>query len=266
MQHAAQVKAEAGTVMGPAGTSVATDWCGHERPAKLRITLCEYWIWVETTLMFVGRLISCGGVTTNWIAGMLGCMDGADIFSGLCPGLKTGTSMVCCTVSIQKVALTFTALALAAAPPELPSKKAILAVPSSNPAWIGSVDTVKTTVFVIVCPLIASRKKLLGSSKRAWVIVPAAMNLERSCGNRGVAVFDAVWAMNLMRFGGLLPITNGVILTAGMVGGPAILPVGARPEALIVVPGGIDPIRVIVSFRTGVVVVAGTAMNNPGSK
>ena len=79
-------------------------------------------------------------------------------------------------------------------------------------------------------------------------------------------MLDAVWAMNFMKLGGLLPITKGVMFTAGIVGAPEMLPVGARPEALIVVPWGMLPILVIVLGKTGVVFVAGTAMNSPGSK
>jgi hypothetical protein len=37
-----QLKAEAGTVCNVAGTSVATETCGHVKPAKLRNTTCEY--------------------------------------------------------------------------------------------------------------------------------------------------------------------------------------------------------------------------------
>ena len=103
----------------------------------------------------------------NCTAGMLGCEEAAEILRALCPGLKIGTSMVCCTVSIQKVASIFTALAFALAPPALLSRNAMLEVPSSKPALIGSVDTVKTTVLVMVCPLMAFRRTVFGSSNIA---------------------------------------------------------------------------------------------------
>lgn len=95
---------EAGTGSGVVGISVAHETCGQVRPAKLRNTVCEYWIWVEVTVMDLGVRISKGGCTTNvgTCAPALG--DGAGIFIAGCPGLNIGTSIVCCTSSIQNVA------------------------------------------------------------------------------------------------------------------------------------------------------------------
>ena len=103
----------------------------------------------------------------------------------------------------------------------------MLAVPPPNSGAEGTVDTVKTVVLVMVFPLLALRNTVFGSVRMAWVIVPAAMNLVRSCGSRGVFVADAFWAANGILL--LVPITVGVMSTAGMVGGPAMLEVGARP-------------------------------------
>lgn len=65
--------------------------------------------------------------------------------------------ITCSTVSIQKVAVIWTASALAAGPeefpgvpPPVPSKKAMLAVPPPNSGLGGFVETVKTIVLVIV--------------------------------------------------------------------------------------------------------------------
>ena len=69
-----------------------------------------------------------------------------------------------------------------------------------------------------------------------------------------------------MRFGGLLLITNGVILVGGILGAPGVVEVGARPWALIVVPCGMDAIRFSDSACTGLVVDAGTRIHSPGSK
>ncbi len=99
----------------------------------------------------------------------------------------------------------------------------------------------------------------------AWVMVPAAMNLPRSCGSRAVSVADAVWlAKGILWLGP--PMTNGVMSTAGMIGGPAKLEVGARHWALMVVPWGMDAMRDSDSPSTGSTVVAGTCIHSPGSK
>src|SRR5580658_6161931 len=202
--------------------------------------------------MVIGAVISCGGLARN---------TGA-----ICPGLETGTTILCSTVSIQNVAFMLNASALGAVTAGLPSRKAILAVPPPNSGAAGAVETVKTIVLVMVWPAMASRRTVFGSVKIAWVIVPAAMNLVRSWGIRGVSVFAAVWLMKVMNSGGLLPMMKGVMLTAGMVGGPLMEVVGAKVWALIVVPCGIDAIRTRELASTGVVVVAGIFIHRPGSK
>ena len=141
----------------------------------------------------------------------------------------------------------------------------MLAVPPPSSGAVGLVETVKTVVLVMVCPLMAARSTVLGSVSMAWVMVPAAMNLPRSCGSLGVSVLAAVWPMNGILLLGL-PIANGVMSTAGMVGGPLTLEVGARHWALMVVPCGMDAIRVRDSPSTGSTVVAGTCIQSPGSK
>lgn len=60
------------------------------------------------------------------------------------------------------------------------------------------------------------------------MIVPVAMNGLRSCGRRGVSVFVAVWAANGISVGGLEPITNGVMSTGAIFGGPGKVVVGER--------------------------------------
>ena len=99
----------------------------------------------------------------------------------------------------------------------------------------------------------------------AWVTVPAAMNLVRSCGNLAVSVFDAVWLANVILLPGL-PMMNGVISTEGIFGAPGKLEAGARHWALMVVPCGIDAIRDSDSPRFGSFVVAGICIHSPGSK
>ena len=59
-----------------------------------------------------------------------------------------------------------------------------------------------------------------------------------------------------------LPILNGVIGVGWMTGCGAV---NALPCMLIVVPWGIEPIRVIVAGSLGLV-VSGTLLKTPGSK
>lgn len=141
----------------------------------------------------------------------------------------------------------------------------MLAVPPPTSGAVGAVETVKRVVLVMVWPLRALRRTVLGSVSMAWVMVPAVMNLLRSCGSRGVSVLEAVWLMNgILPLG--LPMMNGVMSTAGMVGAPLTLEVGARHWALMVVPCGMDAIRVRDSPSTGSTLVAGTCIQSPGSK
>lgn len=85
-----------------------------------------------------------------------------------------------------------TALALGPAPAEAPSRKAMLAVPPPNSGAVGAVATVKTVVLAMVNPWLALRSTVFGSVNIAWVMVPAAMNLVRSCGSLGVALYFRV--------------------------------------------------------------------------
>jgi hypothetical protein len=139
--------------------------------------------------------------------------------------------MWCCTVSIQKVAVIWTALALALGAlvpvPPVPSRKAMLAVPPPSSGLAGVVETLKTMVLVMCLSTLALRSTVFGSSSMAWVMVPAATNLVRSCGIRGVSLLAASCAMNLILFPP--PMGNGVMSTAGMVGGPATVMVGIPP-------------------------------------
>lgn len=118
----------------------------------------------------------------------------------------------------------------------------MLAVPPTNSGAVG-------VVLVMFFPLLALRNTVFGSSRMAWAMVPAAMNFPRSCGSLAVLVFDASWLANRILL--LVPITNGVMSTAGIVGGPAIPEVGARHWAVIVVPRGMDAIRINDSPSTG---------------
>ena len=60
-----QVQAETGIETGLAGTSVATETCGQDRPAKFSRTSCEYWICVALTRIWRGAVMATGGFTRN---------------------------------------------------------------------------------------------------------------------------------------------------------------------------------------------------------
>ena len=77
-------------------------------------------------------------------------------------------------------------------------------------------------------------------------------------------MLDAVWLMKVIGFPP--PIGKGVMFTAGMVGGPAMVVVGAKPSALIVVPCGMEAIRTSDSPSDGSFVVDGICIQSPGSK
>lgn len=83
-----------------------------------------------------------------------------------------------------------------------------------------------TVVEVMAWPAMASRRTVLGSSRMAWVIFPAAMNGPRSCGIRQVSASAAVWLGN----GGA---PAGVMLTGGMTGGPLIRGLAMTSETAI---------------------------------
>ena len=141
----------------------------------------------------------------------------------------------------------------------------MLAVPPPTSEPAGAVETVKTVLLRMVLPTLSLRNTVFGSVRMAWVIVPAATNLLRSCGSLAVFVFDVVWLGNGILLPGL-PIANGVMSTDGIFGAPGELAEGARHWALMVVPCGMDAMRVSDSPSFGSTVVAGTCIQSPGSK
>src|ERR1019366_4790603 len=132
--------------------------------------------------------------------------------------------MTSSTVSIQKTATICTAWAFGALAAAWPSKNAMLSVPPPKKpsGGGGAVEMMMVVVLVIFCLLMASRSNLLGSSNRACVMVSAAIKRLRSCGILGVFGFVAVWLANRILLIGLLPVTNGVMSTAAMFGGPGL--------------------------------------------
>src|SRR5271154_3275272 len=102
----AQVQAPGGTGIAPEGRSVATETWGQVRPLKLSITVWLYWIWVEVTVIGFGAGIGPGGCTMKLASPPpAGAVPSGFSVSGGSPALKIGTRMVCCTVSIQNVAV-----------------------------------------------------------------------------------------------------------------------------------------------------------------
>src|ERR1700737_5022805 len=161
----------------------------------------------------------------------------------------------------------------------MPSRNAILAgpppkdggiagggLPASGPPDSGEpglVEMAITTVWVMFWFAIWFRNTVFGSSRIACVMVPAAMKGVRSCGMRGVVLSVAVWLLNLILFAGLPP-GKGVMST-GSILGPPLTEAISMPWATIVVPCGIDAIRVTVNGSFGFV-VGGTGGPTPGSK
>jgi hypothetical protein len=96
----------------------------------------------------------------------------------------------------------------------------------------------------------------------AWVIVPALMKLVRSCGILAVPGVATVWLGKEINFSGFEPVTNGVMRTGFMVGGPT--KDTEVPWAPMVVPCGIDAMRMSVTPSAGTV-VGGTIIHSPGS-
>src|SRR5580704_12324481 len=257
-----QAKAEAGTGSGLAGTSVATETCGQVRPLKFSSTCCEYWICVALTVTERGALMATGGFTENSGTGCPAAPVFAGMISGGWPGSKVGTSMVNSTVSIQKTACLLTASAFGSLAVGLPRRKAMFWVPPPNSGAAGWVAMTITVVDVMVCDAMWLRRNVLGSSSMACVIVPASTNDVRSCGMRAVSLSDAIWLGNwTLLFG--WPIVNGVMFTAAISGLPSMM--DEVPWASIVVPCGIDAMRVTVGPSRGSV-VAGMAIQSPGSK
>src|SRR5580700_3163432 len=95
--------------------------------------------------------------------------------------------------------------------------------PKSDRGGTGTVEITIATVLMIFCRLMWLRSKLLGSFKRSCVMVPAAMKLVRSCGILNVSVLLAVWLGKGINFGGFDPVTNGVMSTGDITGGPSIV-------------------------------------------
>ena len=64
----------------------------------------------------------------------------------------------------------------------------MFAVPPPSSGAVGIVEILIVVVLLMVFPLLASRSTWFGSSRMAWVIVPALMNVVRSCGSLRVFV------------------------------------------------------------------------------
>src|SRR5579875_948473 len=243
---------ETGT--GAAGMRVATETCGQMMPLKLSSVFCEYWIWVEVTVAWKGVVTAPDGVTENTGVGAPE-MASAGMVSGGWPGAQVGTVTVLCTVSIQKVALNWVTWAFGADAFLSPLRKAMFSAPPPNRGLTGLAATDRAVVDVMVCLVKTSRRTVLGSFSMAWVMVPFAMNVDRSCGIRAVLASVAVWLGN-----GPL---DGVMVTGGGDGGPA--KVRNVPWQLIVVPCGIEAIRTRLVPSPGSL-VPGTIIHSPGSK
>src|SRR5689334_541480 len=98
----------------------------------------------------------------------------------------------------------------------------MLSAPPPNRGVAGSVEMSISVVDVMVCDAMWLRRKVLGSSSIACVIVPAGMKDVRSCGIRGVFLLDAVWLANLILELGW-SMVNGVMSLDVMVGGPLVV-------------------------------------------
>ena len=225
-------------------------------------------------MIVVGAVIATDGSTMKdgaWKpAGAPGTGLGAAISKGPWPSVCTGTVSLCETSEIQNVASIWAACAFGPEgdPVLAPTRKSMFAVPPPSWGALGLVEIWMVMVFVMDLPVLALRSTVFGSSRMAWVIVFSFMNGSRFCGSRRVFAVVAVWLGNLTNLRGLLLMTNGVILSTWMLGGPevVVLGVGATPWALIVVPCGIEAIRFSVSICFGLTVDAGTRIHSPGSK
>jgi hypothetical protein len=81
-------KASGGTTTASSGTSVATETCGQLSPPKSSSTVCEYWIWVDVTVMVMGTVIYCGGVTLTLEARPFGLGRGARMINASWSGVQ----------------------------------------------------------------------------------------------------------------------------------------------------------------------------------
>src|SRR5215472_5973765 len=212
--------------------------------------------------MVRGAVMGIGGFTRNWGTGSPAPPVSAGMISGGWPSWKTGTSTENSTVSIQNVAPIRTALAFGLLPAGSPCRNAMLSVPPPNRGAAGSVEMSISVVDVMFCDAMWLRRKVLGSSSIACVIVPAATKDVRSCGIRTVSLLDAFWLGNLRLTPGW-PMKNGVMSLDPMTGGPLL--VEKVPWASIVVPWGIDAMRKTVCGTLGSVVF-GMHIQSPGSK
>src|SRR5271168_3243083 len=159
--------------------------------------------------------------------------------------------MVVSTVSIQKIAAICKVWAFGALAAAWPSKKAMLSTPPPKSGGVGAVEMIIAIVLSIFCLATTSLSNLFGLSNNCCVIVPAAIKLLRSCGILGVFGLVAVWLANLILFAGFA-VWNGVMSTGFMSGAPATST--KLPCASMVVPCGIDAMRVTVSPSAGRVV------------
>jgi len=225
---------------GPVGTSVATLTCGQVRPAKFRLTICEYWIWIPGTRIFFGSEGSFGGdVMANT---GVGACDSLGIvgFNSRVPGaVSRGTFTSYATVSIQNLAVMTAAWALGTpAFPSggrvvmvacVPARKEMFAVPPPfSVASVGPVETSKVMVSLISRPWMARWRTKLGFLMMSVVMVPALMNVWRFCGILGLFVCTA--SMDWKTPFSLLvmtPIGNGVVSRTANVG-----PFASPPSAV----------------------------------
>jgi hypothetical protein len=83
-------KASGGTSRASSGISVATETCGKLSPPKSSSTVCEYWIWVDVTVIVVSTVISCGGFTLNLGPRPFGLGRGARMIKASWSGVQGG--------------------------------------------------------------------------------------------------------------------------------------------------------------------------------
>jgi hypothetical protein len=177
---------------GPVGTSVATLTCGQVSPAKFRLTICEYWIWIPGTRIFFGSEGSFrGDVMAN--TGVGACESiGIVGLSNSVPGVVSlGTLTSYATVSIQNLDVMVAAWALGTpfAPSGaavvigncVPARKEMFAVPPPfSVASVGPVEPVETSnvmVSLMSRPSMARLRTRLGFLMMSVVMVPALLNL-----------------------------------------------------------------------------------------
>ena len=93
-----------------------------------------------------------------------------------------------------------------------PKGNAMLSVPPPRSRQDGFVETVKTVVWLNVCPTMALVNTTLGLLRISALIIPTAMKLVRSCGSLAVSVASTFWLGNgTLLLGASMP--NGVMST-----------------------------------------------------